>query len=673
MNRKYASLRMKRIVCIVILLFFYCKLSAQKDSQQWHIDSLIRELQHSVNDTIKVDLLNKLTTVSQETVNPDIKRLAAAYADSALKLAKRISYRKGLANALLNKGKYEISNGNKFAEGTTDLLEAQFNFEKINDSLGIAKCYLQLGVVSYILLYYEDAIKNLEHCILYANSSPALKATATYLIAISNSALKKTGEAKKYFAITLKEYTRIGNKHGLKECYIYMGKMYVDNGDLDSAFHFLNLSLLVDSAEDDSSNLNRPYSFLSTAFLKKNDIPNAIEYALISYRAGKKANDKITMLESLNTLSQSYFIKGDYKNAYLYLNELKELKDSIFSISVAQRVAESKSKFVFDKELNDQKLKQEKEEAIAKEQLQKQKILKYSFISGICLLVILLLVISNRARLKQKSALQLASTYETLKATQQQLIQQEKLASLGGLTAGIAHEIKNPLNFITNFSDLSIELIAEIKTAANEEERNEILGDLGNNLNKISEHGKRADSIVKSMLQHSRSGLGNKQLTDLNKLCDEFVGLAYHGMRAKDSGFNTDILKSFDPALPKVNVITQDFSRVLLNLTANAFYAVKKRSENQPEATGIKYLPKVSISTVLQRGQVVITIRDNGTGIPAGMKEKIFEPFFTTKPSGEGTGLGLSICNDIIEGHGGKIKVDSKENEFTEFVISIPV
>ncbi len=663
---------MKKILAITTFFIFYGYLFAQSEGQL-RIDSLLNKLQAAKTDTSKVNILNQLAAASMETVDLRTKRMTPQYTERAILLAKRISYRKGLAYALLNKGKYEVSSNNQFAEATTDLLEAQFNFEKINDSSGVSRCYLQLGVVSFILLYYEDVIKNLEQSILFAQSNPTIKATAHYLIAISNSELKKIDDAKKYFALTLREYTELGNMHGIKECYIYMGKMFVDAGDLDSGFYYLNRSLTIDKEDNDSFSLSRPYSFLSTAFLKKNKIEDAIRYASTSYGIGKQTHDEISMLESLKTLNQAYYKKGDFNRAYFYLNELKELKDSIFISSVAQRVAESKSKYVFDKELNDQKLKQEKEEAISKEQIQEQKILKYSFITGIGMLVILLLVILNRARLKHKSALQLATTYETLKATQQQLIQQEKLASLGGLTAGIAHEIKNPLNFINNFADLSVELVGEIKTADNTEERNEILGDLENNLNKISEHGKRADSIVKSMLQHSRSGLGNKQLTDLNKLCDEFIGLAYHGMRARDSSFNTDILKSFDPALPKVNVISQDFSRVLLNITANAFYAVKKRGDEQPSGIENTYKPKVSISTVLQHRFVTITIRDNGTGIPANLKEKIFEPFFTTKPSGEGTGLGLSICYDIIKGHGGDIKIDSRENEFTEFVITIPI
>ena len=270
---------------------------------------------------------------------------------------------------------------------------------------------------------------------------------------------------------------------------------------------------------------------------------------------------------------------------------------------------------------------------------------------------------------RKKSDRELQKAQENLNRLQKQLIETEKLASLGQLTAGIAHEIKNPLNFVNNFSILSEELLADLKTAETEEERNEIIDDLTQNLKKISQHGKRADSIVKNMLQHSRGESSEKQLTDINALCSEFIDLAYHGMRATHADFNCRMVKEFQPGIKPVNIISQDVGRVLLNIFNNAFYALDKKSK----AGMSGYEPELTVKTETKDNRLIISIRDNGTGIPDPVRKKIFEPFFTTKATGEGTGLGLSISNDIIRAHGGEMKVESEENAYTEFRIILPV
>ena len=267
----------------------------------------------------------------------------------------------------------------------------------------------------------------------------------------------------------------------------------------------------------------------------------------------------------------------------------------------------------------------------------------------------------------------LEKTLTELKTTQAQLIQSEKMASLGELTAGIAHEIQNPLNFVNNFSEVNTELIDEMGQEidkGNFDEVKTIAGDIKENQQKISQHGKRADFIVKGMLQHSRVNPGEKQLTNMNVLADEFLKLSYHGLRAKDKNFNAELSTDFDENLPKINVVQQDIGRVLLNLFNNAFYAVNQKLKTaDPD-----YKPEVTISTSAENGQVIVKVKDNGIGIPDAIKEKIMQPFFTTKPTGEGTGLGLSLTYDmVVKGHGGKIEVDSKEGEYTIFTISLPV
>ena len=261
--------------------------------------------------------------------------------------------------------------------------------------------------------------------------------------------------------------------------------------------------------------------------------------------------------------------------------------------------------------------------------------------------------------------------YIELQTAQKQLIQSEKMASLGELTAGIAHEIQNPLNFVNNFSDVSAELLGEMTAEMRKGHNAEAMAiaeDVKENLSKILHHGKRADAIVKGMLQHSRSSSGQKEPTDLNALADEYIRLAYHGLRAKDKSFNASFNTALDPSVGEVNLIPQDIGRVLVNLLNNAFYAV-----NEKKKRGIKgYEPTVTISTRKKGSELEIVVSDNGVGIPEKAKEKIFQPFFTTKPTGQGTGLGLSLSYDILKAHDGDLRVVSKGTEGTEFIISLP-
>jgi len=271
-----------------------------------------------------------------------------------------------------------------------------------------------------------------------------------------------------------------------------------------------------------------------------------------------------------------------------------------------------------------------------------------------------------------EQAKEIEKAYNELKTTQSQLIQSEKMASLGELTAGIAHEIQNPLNFVNNFSEVSSELIDEMQTelgTGNLELATEISNDLKQNLEKINHHGKRADAIVKGMLQHSRSSSGQKELADINALCDEYLRLSYHGLRAKDKSFNAKFETDFDSSLPKVNVVPQDIGRVVLNLINNAFFAVNEKRTTSNE----DYKPTVTISTIKEDNKILISVKDNGNGIPESIKEKIFQPFFTTKPTGQGTGLGLSLSYDIVKAHGGELRVETKEGEGSEFVIQLTV
>jgi two-component system, NtrC family, sensor kinase len=310
--------------------------------------------------------------------------------------------------------------------------------------------------------------------------------------------------------------------------------------------------------------------------------------------------------------------------------------------------------------------------------------LRNLLIGASVLLMTIAFLVANRFRLKKKSETVLASknaelvhTIDRLKATQTQLIQSEKMASLGELTAGIAHEIQNPLNFVNNFSEVNREMLEELKAESekpkaerDEQLETELINDLIENEQKINHHGKRADAIVKGMLQHSRSQSGHKEPTDLNVLADEFMRLSYHGIRAKDKSFNAEMVTHFDPNLPKANVSQQDMGRVMLNLFNNAFYAVNQKAKT----AGADYKPEISVSTFTPpSGGWGVKVKDNGVGMSPQVKDKIMQPFFTTKPTGEGTGLGLSLTYDmVVKGHGGNIQVESIEGEGSQFTIKLP-
>jgi signal transduction histidine kinase len=280
--------------------------------------------------------------------------------------------------------------------------------------------------------------------------------------------------------------------------------------------------------------------------------------------------------------------------------------------------------------------------------------------------------IDERTReLKEEKAI-VESTLSELKSTQAQLIQSEKMASLGQLTAGIAHEIQNPLNFVNNFSEVNTELIDELKSelkSGNNQEAISIADDIQENEQKINHHGKRADAIVKGMLEHSKASTGTKEPTEINALAEEYLRLSYHGMRAKDKNFNAEIKTEFDEAIGKISIIPQDIGRVLLNLYNNAFYALAEKKKSQGES----YEPTISVSSKKINDKVEISVKDNGVGISQEVLDKIFQPFFTTKPTGQGTGLGLSLAYDIVKALGGEIRVESKEGEGATFIVQLAV
>ena len=409
-----------------------------------------------------------------------------------------------------------------------------------------------------------------------------------------------------------------------------------------------------------------PDYYLTLVRIKQNRLNEAIE--LLKKDIIRLKNFRLDILRDYKMLAALYEQTGNYEKANEANNTFISLQDSL---QADQNKYRSLS-FETEQEMN------EKELSITKLQSEnKISALTRNFSFGMAGLLFLLAgVVYYRYKAKQKANKVLETTLTNLKSTQAQLIQSEKMASLGELTAGIAHEIQNPLNFVNNFSEVNKELLVEMKDEiekGNYEEVKAIADDVKQNLDKINHHGKRADAIVKGMLQHSRSSSGVKEPTDINALCNEYLRLSYHGLRAKDKNFNATMKTDFDNSIGNINIIPQDIERVVLNLLTNAFYAVdEKKKLNIPG-----YEPTVTVSTRLLnppsggRG-AEIRVSDNGNGIPQKVLDKIFQPFFTTKPTGQGTGLGLSLSYDIVKAHGGEIKVDTKEGDGSVFILNLP-
>ncbi|HEU5165763.1 MAG TPA: ATP-binding protein [Chitinophagaceae bacterium] len=391
----------------------------------------------------------------------------------------------------------------------------------------------------------------------------------------------------------------------------------------------------------------------------------------------KNINDSKINLQSLGTNANSMiaeigpFVAELYRTmnmpdkAYDYLKLAVAMKDSLFNLDKTRQF----QNLSFNESLRAQQ--QEQDVKIAKQQYQ-SKVRTYIFIGGLTLLALLAFILYKNNRQQQKAKAKIENAYGELKSTQQQLIQAEKMASLGELTAGIAHEIQNPLNFVNNFSEVNKELVDELKgelATGNVQSASEILNDIKDNSEKINHHGKRADAIVKGMLQHSRSSSGVKEPTDINALCDEYLRLSYHGLRAKDKSFNAIMKTDFDNSIGKINVVPQEIGRVVLNLINNAFYAVDEKKKQ----IGDGYEPTVSVSTKKMNEKIEIKVADSGNGIPQKVVDKIFQPFFTTKPTGQGTGLGLSLSYDIIKAHGGEIKMETTEGEGTVFSVILGI
>jgi len=676
---------MKKIIALCCI--FLSVLTSYAQYNKLSTDSLKVLLRTEKSDSLKVKLLLNMGTRFGYGHKRDDSVLQ--YLQQALEIANKKHFIRFAIIARTEIGRYFYTTGN-YAASLQSLLQNLDLAEQNKDTVlilqnikDLMKAYFAMGDYEQQLLYAQKTKALLEQ-LTAKDSVLTSQFAATYLnhMAKVNQGLGNNDSALFYYKKADAHYKAIGDAQGIAVGLNSLAGIYAKMNNTDSSFALFKKSI--------------PYAVASKRFDIVSD--SKLKIAMHYHKMGLKdsafnyAREALfevqAMMEPDNALTAYLFIAKLYQeqqqfdSAYKYLQLTLVMKDSLQNLS---NITQAQS-FSFNVAMQQQKLVQEKKEA---EQQYRNKIKLYALVAIIAVFIIIAVLLNRNVRNKRKANTLLSRQKEeildvltNLKSTQSQLIQSEKMASLGELTAGIAHEIQNPLNFVNNFSEVSTELVDEMNDEiekGNLEDARQIAQDLKQNLEKINHHGKRAGEIVKGMLQHSRSSSGVKEPTDINALCDEYLRLSYHGLRAKDKSFNATMKTNFDESIGKINIIPQDIGRVVLNLLTNAFYVVDEKKKNGPLTPegGTGFEPTVTISTKrtsspLGAGGIQISVTDNGNGIPQKVLDKIFQPFFTTKPTGQGTGLGLSLSYDIVKAHGGELKVETKEGEGTNLIIVLP-
>ena len=634
-------------------------------AQEHNIDSLRNIINQHSGDMNEVDAC---VMMGQQFTQFDS---IIYYAQQGLELAKKIDFRKGEADCLLLFTQAYINVHNYIQIIAYDL-KAMNIYKEIKDTSSFAECYFPLQG-SYRDI--GDLRKSLDYSLegLYFTEKYNVKGasfftTGNYLAPFMAAEVAQTyldmsqlDSALYYVRISRSEKAFINGAEWNFPVYLE-GKIKYLNGDSKGALaDYRNaFQLTVQNAGAFFRDTLQIFSGMSILFTKLGQLDSAIYYATQVELSVNPTREIKTRLDALNALATAYKLENNKDSALKYVELGYAVRDSLFSNEKNREI----QNIAFNERLRKQEIESEQARF-------RNKIQRYAMTGGLLVFILIAGILWRNNKQQKKAKKRIEHAYTELKSTQQQLIQSEKMASLGELTAGIAHEIQNPLNFVNNFSEVNEELLKELKTEAdkgNLEEVKAIAKDIEFNSEKINHHGKRADAIVKGMLQHSRTSTAQKEPTDINGLVDEYLRLAYHGLRAKDKSFNATMKTDFDESIGNVNIIPQDIGRVVLNLINNAFYAVDEKKKQ----IGDGYEPTVSVSTKKNKEKVEIKVSDNGNGIPQKVLDKIFQPFFTTKPTGQGTGLGLSLSYDIVKAHGGKIDIRTTENEGTEFIVSLP-
>jgi signal transduction histidine kinase len=558
----------------------------------------------------------------------------------------------------------EFSRTGDFTTALNQSLEILRRFETRRDDYGVMSAHYQVasalyysGNIEQAILYYK---KNVIPMALFAGDKKVL--ADTYNDIGSDYQLLNMPDSGLIYAQQAVKYS--DNINDAKRLSVALGTLaenYICKKEYNIAIPFIKRSFPISKSLGDYYNAGWVLGDLAQIFLETNQHDSARYYARQAGEMASERGFKDQLLRAYEYLYKS-FEKTDTKDSvYKYFRLAISTKDSLYSSQKAKEI----QAINFREQIRQQEAEQDKIQL-------ENKIRTYAMLAGLVMVLIIALILYRNNQQKQKANKILGTTLTNLKATQSQLIQSEKMASLGELTAGIAHEIQNPLNFVNNFSDVNKELLTEMNEEINKGNLNEvktIAKDVIENEEKINHHGKRADAIVKGMLQHSRISSGQKEPTDINKLADEYLRLAYHGLRAKDKSFNAKFETDFDRSIGKINILPQEIGRVILNLINNAFYTFSEKQRQISDG----YEPVVRVTTKKLTDKVEFRVIDNGNGIPQKILDKIFQPFFTTKPTGQGTGLGLSLSYDIVKAHGGELKVETKEGEGSTFIIQLPI
>ena len=674
---------MKNIFSLFVFFFILVSVFAQKKQ----VDSLLNLLQNEKMDTGRI---RKLIQIGRSLYNGRLKNDSSSiYLQQAVDLSKKINDKQLEAEATF----YLAGNLNNSAHYARALILSLQNLKLLEQQKREKKLPIILSK-DWDLLFYQNRLlvfiysnigdykKQLEYVkrmqdifnsriANLPNVSVNYNFTIYFNLAHAYENLKMPDSSFHYRLLLYKEVLNKGDAQWLALSAISLGSYYQDHKNIDTAMMLFRKCIPAAAESGRLDVVGEAELHIGKLFLMKGKKDSAFYYTRNSLQGLSKLNAPKGLLEAYKQLSELYHDSKKYDSAYTYLQNFIVLKDSLQDLT---KITEAQN-FIFNQTLLDQQVEQAKKDA---QQQLKTRIKVYTLAVIIAFILLAAFFLMRNLRNKRRANILLTQQKEevqnslaALKSTQSQLIQSEKMASLGELTAGIAHEIQNPLNFVNNFSEVSIELIDEMNeeiSKGNLDDAKEIAGDLKQNLEKINHHGKRAGEIVKGMLQHSRTSSGQKEPTDINALCDEYLRLAYHGLRAKDKSFNATMKTDFDETIGNINIIPQDIGRVILNLITNAFFAINEKSKQNIAG----YEPIVNVSTKKENNKVLIAVKDNGNGISESIKEKIFQPFFTTKPTGQGTGLGLSLSYDIVKAHGGELKVETKEGEETEFIIQLP-
>jgi len=596
------------------------------------------------------------------------------YLMESLKIGREVNNSDAIVEALLAMG-FIYAFVERWEDALKHQQEALTIYQQANNLLGVARIHNDMGVTYMSVGELDSALTHHRAALairLETDDSYSTFASYTYIGDIL-AEQENFSEAIEYYEKGLPYGIQSGYKITVVDANLQLGKYYLELSDIEPAKEKYTIALQLSRELGDPTGQTRAAMGLVKIRLDQNENVDAI--SMVKTAENTAPESRIHLRQDIyKEIAEAYFTLGDYRSAYLNNLIYSEVKDSVMAAENLEKITRLSNVLEFENEIALKKESNEKMIAIKEAQINRERITRNIFLSGMILAVVLVVIIFIRFVEKKNLNTKLNEILSNLRETQTQLVHAEKMASLGELTAGIAHEIQNPLNFVNNFADVSIEMVEEardeIKTIVRSHHNlpqhgvSETLNDIEANLRKIHEHGTRADAIVKGMLQHSRTNTGRKEPTDINALSDEFLRLSYYGLKAKDKSFNAKYITDFDPDLPKVEVIPQDIGRVLLNLINNAFYAAVN-SET-------RHTPTVSVTTKTLGDHIRISVADNGNGIPDEIKDKIFQPFFTTKPSGQGTVLGLSLSYDIIKTHGGKLSVASNKGEGSNFIIVLP-